>query len=411
MGVDTRASKRKRSLDEPALLGTRKKAPKPSLREVTAGKAAATKGSPTCPLIQALRQYGLLESITSSLFPSDLLALALSCKATYNAMFPRPESVENLLSRVPCSGSGVVTRQRLHKKSTFFYTFPCTEFAQCSTISGRQNIETRPCVSCKVTTCDECRIHCVYQSIFETPSDPQGLPNFSGFVLLNPPEVTILSPHHLPHELLPCEAAHLAPWRNRAIDCAAGPYHDEGFLDMSLESDESGTPEKIRDVLEVDLGHVSLTTWSASSQFGFPSPVLRSLCDVAEKRKISLCKHCSQDALKGYQSIGPALPILPWLSDNKNSCTSGKALNKCHCSLRSRILDRWQCVRCYENEDSILQSIHSPAPTPTSRRCRCGLSAQKTVCMWCWGEVTEGRDVYEELNAEDSAHPRAQRGD
>ncbi|KAF2627218.1 hypothetical protein BU25DRAFT_411279 [Macroventuria anomochaeta] len=414
MGAETRAMKRKCSLDDPSAVASRKKAPTAVTTNAVKPKAATLKPttrktSPTCPLIQTLRQYGLLESIISCLFPSDLLALALSCKTTYNAIFPHPGSFDNLLSRMPCCGNGIAVRQRMHHKSTFFYAYQCTEFAQCRTASGRQNIESHPCISCRVTTCDECRIHCVYQSIYETPTNPEDLPNFSGFVLLDPFEVAILSPHHLPSKLLLSEAAHLPPWRDRATNAAAGPYHDQGFLDMPLEFDQPGTPEKISDVLDVDLGLNSLTKWSGNSQFGFPSPVLRSLCALAEKRKLSLCEYCFAEALKGYTALSPKLPKLSWLSHQVDP--HGKVLNDCHCSLRSRVLDRWQCVNCYESEESTIEGIHSIASRPDSWQCRCGLNVKRTVCMWCWGEIVEGRDEHERVYPREYARIRAERGD
>lgn len=396
MGAETRAIKRKRSADDSAMMGSRKKVPNtsklPVVPKAATTKAVVTKKPSICPLIQTLRQYGLLESIIRCLLPSDLLSLALSCKATYNVMFPRPGSLDNLLRKVHCSGNGVAMRRRIHKKSSFFYAYECTEFAQCSTVSRRQSIEQRPCISCKVTTCNECRIHCVYQSIYEAPADPEDLPNFSGFVLLDPFEVAILSPRHLP-----TESDDVPTWQNPATDSTAGPYHDQGFLDMPLEFDQAATPEKISDVLDVDLGMVSLRTWSASSQFGFPSPVLRSLCETVEERKLFFCGVCYTDAKKGYKAIKPKLPSLSWLSDDINQ--SAETLKECHCSLRSRILDRWQCVKCYENEESVISNISNLAPAADSRLCRCTGCVKRTVCMWCWGEIVEGKNMYEEANA------------
>ena len=370
---------------------------------VTANSATAASTSPACPLTRILREYGLLESVISCLFPSDLLSLALSSKAIYNAIMPRPESLDNLLSIIPCSGNGTNIRQHKHKKSQYFYVYNCNEFAQCSSAPGHHlNIESRPCISCRVTTCNECRIHCVYQSIYDAPTDPEDLPNFSGFVLLDPFEVAILSPLHLPSQFddppTPC-----CVWRNPAI---AGPYHDQGFLDMPLEAQQAGTPQRIDDVLDVDLGRTSLTTWSASSQFGFPSPVLYTLCDVAEKRKLFLCEHCFQDAPKGYRAIMPALPKMQWLNESLD--LSAKSLEGCHCSLRSRILDRWQCVKCYEGEALTVNTIHDNAPTSEKRQCRCGSNCKRLLCMWCWGEVIEGREVFERVYVEQGAHTRVQ---
>ncbi|KAJ8118079.1 hypothetical protein OPT61_g872 [Boeremia exigua] len=427
MGAETRVVKRKRSLDELAVGSSRTKtlkavSRKPALARASIRKALRSRASirkalrsravppePTtttsessCPLIQTLREYGLLETVASCLVPDDLLALALSCKATYNAMFPCAESLDNLLSKMPCSGSGIALRQNRHRKSSFFYEYPCAEFAQCRTASGRRNIDSNPCVSCRVTTCDECRIHCVYQTTYEAPSDPEDLPNFSGFVLLDPHEVGILSPDHLGAEVHSDSSPNLHAWRDRATDAAAGPYHDQGFLDLPLQFDQAGTPERIRDVIDVDLGRHSLTTWSGTSQFGFPSPVLRSLCNVTEQRKLSLCEHCFTDAPKGYKALTPELPELGWL-DALTDGGAETALRQCHCSLRSRILDRWQCVKCYAKEEATIQDLNVMAAHPEPRQCRCGLIPERIVCLWCWGEVTEESDAIEHAGSEASS--------
>ncbi|KAF1923871.1 uncharacterized protein M421DRAFT_425369 [Didymella exigua CBS 183.55] len=406
--------KRKRLLNDLAVLSPRKRAqPFASSKAGTTGthsdmdmlhisrvilKPGEPNATKACPLLQVLRQYGLLESVVSSLKPKDLLALALSCKATYSALFPRPKSLDNLLGRMSCCGTGIAMRKRMHHKSTFYYAYQCTEFAQCRTTSSRRSIAERPCVTCRVTTCDECRIHCVYQSIYETPADPEELPNFSGFVLLDSLECAILSPHHLF-----TEDVDLPQWQDRASDAAVGPYHDQGFLDMPLEIDQPGRPEKISDVLDVDLGLNSLTKWSGNSQFGFPSPVLQVLCNVAEERMLLLCKCCFDEAPKGYKGLKPELPKLSWLSPNMNQ----EVLKECHCSMRSHVLDRWQCVKCYDNEVSLIKGVHSEAPRPETWSCRCGLDAERIVCMWCWGEIVENIIRNERPVAEIAARIRA----
>lgn len=355
--------------------------PATTLRSASRMRLAHISAPKACPLLEVLRQYGLLESMVTSLKPKDLLALALSCKAAYSALFPRPGSLDNLLGRMPCCGKGVEIRKRMHHKSTFYYAYQCTEFAQCRTASGRKMIDERPCVTCKLSTCDECRIHCVYQTIYETLDDPEDLPNFSGFVLLDSKECAILSPHHLSTE----DVELLPKWQDRALNAAAGPYHDQGFLDMPLEVDLPGTPERISDALDLDVGLNSLLTWSGNSQFGFPSPVLRSLCNAAEERKLSTCEECFNDAQKGYKKLKPELPKLCWLSSHR----SQQVLEECHCSMRSHILDRWQCVSCYKSETTIIKRLRNEFLLSGKRSCRCGQVTQRTICLWCWGEVLE----------------------
>jgi hypothetical protein len=157
---------------------------------------------------------------------------------------------------------------------------------------------------------------------------------------------------------------------------------------VPLEANEPATPEDLSEVLALDLGVVSLRTWSSSSAFGFPSPALRSLSQTVEARKLMLCDSCFEDAEEGYQTLKPALPRMAWLDGEHG-------LQECHCSLRGKVVDKWQCVKCYSEEDAIITSITSAAEQ-ASRLCRCGSSATHSVCLWCWGAVTEGRVLSEE---------------
>ncbi|KAH8704433.1 hypothetical protein GQ44DRAFT_555391, partial [Phaeosphaeriaceae sp. PMI808] len=249
---------------------------------------------------------------------------------------------------------------------------------------SRRKVETRPCVNCNVATCDECRIHCVYQSIYETSSDPEDpaeLPKFSGFVFLEPLEQPILSPYHLPlgnTTKNPC-------WQN-PITGKGGPYHDQGYLDVPFDVDSSAPPECINDVLDLDLGQQSLISISEDSRYGTPSPVTWALCNPPEQRKILLCDICfERQAPKGPLALRPSVP-LHWLP--KVSGTT--PIKPCHCTLRSRFLKRWLCLRCYQAECStISQWTTTTTKEPTTSTCRCGRDAHHVLCLWCWGEVND----------------------
>jgi hypothetical protein len=328
--------------------------------------------------IRTLQQYGLLECIVSKLSADDLLALALSSKTIYSALFPRPGSLENILRRVGCDGKGVQIRNKRHQM------YPVsnenrTKHVQCGTVSSDRRVEMRPCIRCKGTTCNECRIHCVYQSIYEAPAEEDELPGFSGFVLLEPAEVDILSPCHLKSEDT------VRHWENPAVS-VEGPYHDQGFLDLPLESTHYSPPERIEAVLDLNLGQYSLATFSASSHFGNPSPVLRSLCEAIDVRKLNICFACFESqAPKGPEALLPALPQLTWLE----TAQATDPIQPCQCTLRKHIVDRWVCLRCYEGEvHAITQATRSPCQK--TGLCRCGNhDALYTMCLWCWGEVTE----------------------
>jgi hypothetical protein len=374
----TRTLKRKRSCDITNVRSLRRQ-PK-----ISPPAAATSK-----PLVDVLSQYGLLNIIVSFISADDLLALLLTSKALYKAIIPRPTSLKNLLSRLSCSGKGVEIRSRRHKKSKYFEIFGCTEYAQCGTDATQRNVETRPCIACDMATCDECRIHCVYQTIYQNPSDlddPAELPCFSGFALLQPHEQPILSPHHLPTD----ETYETLRWQDPSRS-SSGPYHDQGYLDAPLELNETAPPESIEDVLDLDLGRRALAMISEDSRYrhGVPSPVLKPICRVVDARKIGLCEWCFKDkAPNGPTAIIPFsdhVKSLPWLSRANGT----SPIEACHCTLRARFLDRWLCLRCYENEESIIEECATNIPKQSKRNCQCGRSTSHTLCLWCWGEVTE----------------------
>jgi hypothetical protein len=328
-----------------------------SSEEVTQSLKKICRDDPmqTCPLTAILREYGLLEAILAELRPNDLLSLLLSSKSIHQTLAPRPGSLTNLLGKLRCSGRGVEIRKGRHKKSTFFYAYECTEYVPCSATVKARSVEMRPCVSCKVTTCDECRIHCVYQSHFEKPCDEDELPNFSGFVLLSAPEIPILSPHHL----VPDEPT--SKWQDPSQGLA-GPYHDQGFMDVPYEDEAFGPPEDVSALLDIDLGRHALAG-SVLSNVLDPSPVLRTLHEVTEQRKRCFCDAC----------------LSPQLAERPQGCE----LKVCQCTLRSHLLDRWLCLQCYETEENSFAKAYSH----NRQRCGCGQQTINTICMWCRGLV------------------------
>ncbi|PSN61955.1 hypothetical protein BS50DRAFT_457640, partial [Corynespora cassiicola Philippines] len=266
-------------------------------------------------LMQVLGQYGLLESIASHLYPQDLYALSLTSKVAYRAIFPNRESRFNLFTKMACDGYGIDVRRAHHHKSHFFDEYDCREYAKCGTNTNERDVESRPCIACGRTTCDECRIHCVYQSVYQPSDDPDELPSFSGFALLHTDEMGILSPAH--------QGVASTAWTDPSTN-PSGPYHDKGYLDIPLESDTYAVPESIDDIIDRDLGEGELIL-SYSSSSPRPSPVIRAFWEITEARKRKLCPQCF-----GVECN----------DDIKSS-------KQCHCTLRQRFLDRWLCLRCF----------------------------------------------------------------
>lgn len=313
-----------------------------------------------CHLLRVLAQYGLLISIVSNFSPEDLFSLAATSKATYKAIFSGETSRLNILSKMSCDGKGIAIRHANHKKSQYSTGPRCTEYVQCGTHDLTRVVETQPCVSCHQTTCNECRIHCVFQSIMEAPNTSGELPTYSGFALLSPSEMGILTPAHF----------------NGPSVTINSPYHDQGFLDTPLESESYATPESIEEILDFDLGEGSLRL-SNSSDEPHPSPVIQAFWEYTEKRKIATCRPCRREERMEF--------------DGEEASD-----HDCHCTLRTHLLDRWMCLKCFQNETQRNETLYESQKDPTVR-CKCDhwSNAKETrvptrrTCLWCWGIVRE----------------------
>lgn len=308
-------------------------------------------------LARILQQYGLLEIIVSTLCHDDILALMLASKEICAAIVPRPGSLTNLLGKLRCSGQGIRIRRENHRKSTFFYAYDCTEYARCASDEPNHNIESRPCMDCKVTTCDECRIHCVYQSIIEKPCSEDEIASYSGFVLLSPYEVPILSHHHLYNNT----EGSVPRWQDPSNGLCQ-KYHDQGFIDVPLEFDAYGPPEFVQDILDLDLGQNSFAM-STSSNVPNPSPVLKAFYSGTEQRKRWFCNACLPSSF--------AKPL------------DASQQKVCECTLRKHVLDRWLCLRCYQKEVAAFENTY----LANTEKCACGKPSDSIICLWCESAV------------------------
>ncbi|KAF2733659.1 hypothetical protein EJ04DRAFT_564909 [Polyplosphaeria fusca] len=315
----------------------------------------------TCRFIRSITQYGILKSIASHLFPKDLHALAASSRAAYRAVFPRKESRKSLLSQMSCDGTGIRIRNCYHRKSKFFAKYNCQEFAVCATQDKDRIVECSPCASCGLNTCNECRVHCVYQSIYQPAEEDDELADYSGFTLLNGSEMRILSPEHLG-----IDGTESWKWK---LGVPTQSHHDQGILDIPLECDRYAEAEPVEGILDADLGSNQLKG-TGSSDSPHPSPIIQAFWNITEERKRMFCKQCFDSTWRTAST------------------------EQCHCTLRKRFLDRWLCLKCYERENKLINEYPHGAKVgmhPSS--CPCGKppfanATVHTVCLWCKGEIS-----------------------
>jgi hypothetical protein len=335
-------------------------------------KGFTNEKSRPCQLLHILSQYGLLVAIASSLFPRDLYALAATSKATYRAIFVCSTSRTNLLGKMACDGRGMALRNQHHQLvSTLERPNSCRAWFECGSKSSR--VATRPCSECSHITCDECRIHCVYQTVYENPSAEDELQNLSGFALLSSLEMGILTPSHLG----------LDNSANRPQQLCVGidvPYHDMGFLEAPLTSNIYMSHESIGDIIHFDLGTGPLgLTDEFYNSYDFsanrPSPVIQPFWEITEARKRWFCNECASK----------------WRIDG--GCRNERF--HCHCTLKERFLDRWLCLPCYQREMKEMESTVVPSKaesggsTCTSCKQRASKDILSRICLWCLGYCEE----------------------
>lgn len=367
--------KRKRSQESAAAHPCLKSARKATSYQPQASKKIE---SEPCPLVRVIEQYGLLVSIVSNLTPEDLFSLAAASKATYKAIFSGKASTANILSKMPCAGRGLRIRHINHVRSAVTLRPRCFGFDACGADIGHLSariVETHPCVKCKLNTCDECRIHCVYNSTVEPEEDPDELPTYSGFALLSSLDMGILTPAHL----------NLSGENPEPM----APYHDRGFLDSPWTATEFVIPESIDDILDFDLARGPLRL-ADDSNARHPSPVIKAFWHYTEERKFKMCHDCRE-----VQQVGEFHP----------------QQHRCACTLRKRVLEQWTCVECFQKESSNISdttkaqlcfkypelAAGSEGASSSHLRCSCDkilneedqIESGRQVCLWCNGLLSQ----------------------
>lgn len=156
------------------------------------------------------------------------------------------------------------------------------------------------------------------------------------------------------------------------------PHHDKGWIGTPFSFCEPDEYLSVDEALHRDLGQTGppggdiLTNDDAWENWTMTRPFLR----VLKPRTLLSCLTCLEKKFR---------PDI------------------CRCTLKSRFLDRWLCLECYEMEQAHLESDvaeypyvpdekNSGLPQFTKMCCQEELSVTELtyVCLWCSGRVSSG---------------------
>lgn len=265
----------------------------------------------------------------------------------------------NLLSKTLCPGVGVKLREE--------GACPCRTpgwHKHIGCAGAGFDAVSKPCVECGINTCDECRIHIMYQVFMEDP----GLDNhrwWAGYLFA----------FRNPTTLYPPQGPDKASWYLPAD--LARPHHDQGRLHIPLHVNAIADPEPLDRLLDTNLGTHHLTPWGRTTVPFEGMNVIGILSMVASSRKQATCQAC-------FDSLYVGSP------------------EPCSCTLRKRFLDRWVCMACHIADWERVCDDENPSSSPTC--CHCGdVIAEEEdyapTCSWCdapVGEMQEDSDAEEE---------------
>jgi hypothetical protein len=266
-----------------------------------------------------------------------------------------PQAKANLLTKTLCSGEGLFTRFDNHcpcKTKTWHPLIGCG--------GAGFDVDSHPCIECGINTCDECRIHMLYQVSVED----KGLDNhrwWSGYVMSTP----------VPFAIYPPKGGDNPSWY-LPVDMMK-PHHDQGRLHIPLHIDSIADPEPLDRILDVDLGRGYICPYGRFSPPYDGIQLVSVFNMVARARKEMLCIPCFDKQLKDGHP-------------------------PCSCTFRKRFLDRWVCMPCHmrqvssdnDLEKRLLVDRHSGRIV--ARTCRCNATFNevddyRTICNWCNGEI------------------------
>ncbi|KAG9194819.1 hypothetical protein G6011_04854 [Alternaria panax] len=311
----------------------------------------------TKPLAIALATYPIQEALVSFLTPDDLIVLALVSQTLHSHIrMDDANAKANLLSKTLCPGLGFYVRAVSHcpcPAKTFELIIGCAGFGFAT--------ESRPCGECGVNTCDECRIHVLYNSLTEDSGFDQRR-WWAGFYFLQPEAIAVYPPKK------PEDSAWHLPIKDMK------PVHDQGRLHVPLDVIAIGDPEPFQRILDLDLGiHQSIDPVGRTQYPYSGIQIVSALNMIVNKRRDLACPLCYQERRKERRA-------------------------RCSCTLRKRFLDRWLCATCYIKEDSADEELRCHIPVADevgeghSHVCGCGAgfapeATPKVMCNWCKGEI------------------------
>lgn len=337
----------------------------------------------------ALSQYPVFEGIVSHLRPADLIPLLQTCQMIHKLLNLQDKKAKaNVLSKTLCAGRGLNIRFKRHRPDgTEGPNWHCAVY--CGGAADNNRIEHRPCVSCGVNTCDECRIHVTYQLMLEEPGLGDRL-WWAGFAFLDPSVISFFPP----------TVGDTSTWYLPHLET----HNDEGSIhipfSIPIQAAAAADPEPIERLLDVDLGRHKL---SSSGRVTAPYQgwnVIALLNTVVLSRKEYICEDCFEEL------------------------EAGEPNNMCGCTLRDRFVDRWVCLPCYkaeEDSDIVLKNTnHVCFATGQLFHGECsvcevrllGIDSYRTICNWCDGYIVEEEEEDDEAETdEDSGTAQAETQD
>ncbi|KAF1919901.1 hypothetical protein BDU57DRAFT_155502 [Ampelomyces quisqualis] len=322
------------------------------------------------PFVTALALYPILEALVSHLRPNDLVNLTTTCQVVNNQIRMREKQVKaSLLTKTLCPGTGLQARLKRH--------CPCRTrgwHSYCGCGGEGYNVTSKPCISCGINTCDECRIHVSYQVYVEDPG-LDGHRWWAGYVLN----------YLFPFAIYPPKGDDGAAWHLQPDMMQS--HHDQGRLHLPLYMNGIADAEPISRILDTDLGKNDITPSGRTSRpfEGVYTAVLFK--SLLANRKELVCRICFDGMY-------------------------GAGLSLCSCTLRKRFLDRWTCVPCHLDESKKFDQEHratriysKDGPWIDKIFCRCGdqivpVGHYEVICRWCNGHVVHVEDDNADANPE-----------
>ncbi|CAG5162165.1 uncharacterized protein ALTATR162_LOCUS6171 [Alternaria atra] len=303
----------------------------------------------TRPLAVAVATYPIQEALISFLTPDDLVTLTLISQTLHGHIrMDNANSKANLLSKTLCPVLGVCVRTVTHcpcPAKTFDAIIGCARFGFST--------ESRPCVECGVNTCDECRIHALYNPLTEDCGFDQRR-WWAGFYFLEPTVVAVYPP----------KDSECSVWNLPIEDMK--PLHDQGRFHIPLNVNAIGDPEPIQRIVDLDLGTHRSINPVGRTQYPYSGHQIVSFLNmITNKRKDLTCLSCYQERRK-------------------------------------------ERLACYIKEDTAGEDLRCHIPVADevgeghSHVCHCGAEftpevAAKVMCNWCKGEI-EGPQQGDENN-------------